>query len=258
MLTLVLCAALSQNPRVAVVQSSNLGVSPKRSAELTNQLVDLLISEKLDPIDTKVACDNRACLVAAGKKLGAVVVISVALAALGKETVMDLEAVLVDDTKSLSQTTFTAKPGVPALPFEAVSFAADLRRVLGSSTPPSTPKVAVQDDAPKTPALTPEPTPPKPELVTEPATPSKSLAPGIALGAGAVVAGVVALVMYGIGEPKRRDAVAVDPSGSSMSIHTRSEAEGLASSANILLNMAGTLGITAGALALASMLMFVL
>ena len=139
MLAVALWLTLAQAPaqKIAVVPSANLGVPPKRAAELMKSFVELVRSEGLEPFEAH-PCDGRACVIAAAKEAHATAAVSIAFAAVGKDTIIDLEC-LAEDGKSLDQTTFTVRGGETKLTIEASSFINEVKRKLpqpSTSQPP--------------------------------------------------------------------------------------------------------------------------
>ncbi len=252
MLALVLGLALSQAPKVVVVQTSNLGVSAKRTGELTQLLLELLKAEKLDAVEAKTACDNRVCVIATAKRLEGAVAVSVAFASLGKDAVMDLESILLSDGKPIGQTTFTSKAADTKLPFEALAFVADTRR--GVPAPP--PSKVAASDAPKDTRLTPPPAeaPPSAPVTAE----SSSAVPGVRIGllAATAVAGIASLVLLFLAVNDNQQANATDPAGSMMAKLTRAQATARINDANQKYTVSAALGGATAALAIAAVVTF--
>ena len=193
MIALALCAVLSQAPvqKVAVVSPSDLGIPARRAAELVKNLVDVIRSVGLEPVEARQPCDNRACLIATGKELKAVAVISVAFAAVGKDVVVDLEGVQTSDGHKLAQTTFTVRSGeARPLTIDASAFVSDVKQAL----PPS-PAQPLASDTPKSSHVKPEATPREPDL-TEPSEPSSRQPPYAFLVATTSVFAVAAATFW--------------------------------------------------------------
>jgi hypothetical protein len=189
-LALILCASLSQAPKVAVVPSPSLNVPARRVADLTHSLMEMIDSNGMQAAESQGTCENRACLISNAKNLNAVAVISVAFAAVGKDTVVDLEALTTTDGKSIAQTTFTVRGDGHVLTIEASSFVNDVRRAL------PTQKETSQEPPKKDPNLEPEHSREPPEVVT----PNKgSLVPGFVAAGITLAAGTVAGVFGVLG-----------------------------------------------------------
>lgn len=255
-LTLVLCLALGQAPKVVVVQTSNLGVPAKRTVELTQLLLDLMKAEKLDAVESKTACNGGACVIATAKRAETAGAISVNFASVGKDAVMDLESLSASDGKAIAQTTFTVKSTDSKLPFEALAFLADTRRAL-LLLAAADEKVA-QVGASKETTVTPANPPPVNEqpAVTAETSSSSMLGLRVGLVATAVLAGAAALVMWWSGQEPKRNAQAREPNDPLRSPYTEREAQQMADIANFRFTVAGGLGIAAGALAGVMLLTF--
>ncbi|MBL8950632.1 MAG: hypothetical protein JNK82_07645 [Myxococcaceae bacterium] len=253
MLTLVVGLALAQAPKVVVVETSNLGVPAKRTAELTQLLVELFKTEKVDAVVAKVGCADRTCVVAAAKKLEAAAAVSLAFAALGKDAVMDLESVEVADGNPIAQTTFTVKGADTKLPFEGLAFVADTRRGLPAPAPAS----VAQADAPKQTTVTPtEPPPAQPAANATASSSSAMTGVRIGLFAAAVAVGVTSLVFLILALSDHQKSQATTEPGGSRSPLMREEANGLVSSANQKYTLSAALGGTTAALAAAAFITF--
>jgi hypothetical protein len=216
MLMLVLCAVAAQAPsqppsmRVALVKSSNLGVEKQRAADLLQTVEELAALETLEPIGSFEPCDDRGCLLAVARKLDAVAVISVGLAAAGGgDTVMDLECLRTADGESLAQLTFTVRAATPSgLIIEHVPFLQKVKKALLQGPPP--PRLADQPEREKpvvltlTPAPTTPPTPePEPAGVSARARTASFGTGAIAL-ATAVAGGTLLAVNYFEADSLRR------------------------------------------------------
>ena len=245
MLSLMVCAALAQAPvKVAVLQSSNLGVAAKRTDELTLQLIALMRANGLEPLESSLPCQNRVCVVAAAKQLEAPAVVSAAFALVGKEVVMDLECIGVDDGKTLVQTTFTSTSTDLKLEPEALKFVYDVKTEVT--------KVSAVAEL-KSPTLVPEPNPtPNPVTgIVEPAPHSR--VPGALLGGAAVALGAVSIAFAVIGLDQR-NRVWSSPDAMHSSL-TMPQAEQLVFSSNTNFSIGSILGgvatgLLVGALAL--------
>lgn len=112
MLSLVLCAVVAQGPslRVAVVRGSNLGFD----ADLVQSVEQLATLDGLEVVAGLEACADQQCLLDTAAALKAAAVISGSLAALGRDTVMDLECLQLPDGASIAQTMFTVRAATPA------------------------------------------------------------------------------------------------------------------------------------------------
>jgi hypothetical protein len=189
-LALVFTLTLAQTP-VALVQSSNFGVPARRTAELTHALSELIKLQGLTPIEASRPCENRECVVSVAKELKTTAVMSLAFALVGKDTLLDIEALQVSDEKSIAQATFKVPAGSALPAIETTQFLVTF-------------KAALPSDVPKQAAVVPEPkkdeTAAPVATVTQPppASSGPSLVPGITLGAAAVVAGAVSLAVFGI------------------------------------------------------------
>lgn len=250
MLTLVVFAALAQPPqKIAVVHGSNLGVSAKRVADASLLLLDVLKAEKLEPIESRLPCEDRACLLATAKELGTAAVMSMSFAPLSKDTIVSLEAWDAAG-RQLSHQTFTLKGADTKLPAEARTFAQAVRKEL--EAPPA---VVAKDDTPKETKLVPPPETgePPPELIVE--RPERSRAPAIAVGAGAVAVGVAAVILLALASGESAEANRTV--GPMMAAHPKPEADRLISSANTKYTASMATGIGAAALAVTSMVLFV-
>ncbi len=245
-----MCAALAQAPqKIAVVHGSNLGVSAKRVADVSRLLLEVLKAEKLEPLESKLPCEDPACLLATAKELGTAAVVSMSFAPLSKDTIVSLEA-LDAAGKQLAQQTFTLKASDTKLPQEARAFAQAVRREL--EAPPA---VVAKDDTPKETKLVPPPktAEPPPELVVE--RPEHSRAPAIAVGVGAVAVGVAAVILLALASGESAEANRTVAPG--LAAHPRPEAERLIDSANTKYTASMATGIGAAALAVTSMVLFV-
>jgi hypothetical protein len=189
-LALVVTLTLAQTP-VALVQSSNFGVPARRTAELTHALSELIKLQGLTPIEASRPCDSRACVVSVAKELKATAVMSLAFAMVGKDTLLDVEALQVSDEKSLAAATFKVPVGASLPAVETTQFLVTFKGALPSDTPKQATVV------PET--KTEEPT----HVSTSTASASsggRSMVPGIVVGAAAVVAGAVAFSILGVAE----------------------------------------------------------
>ena len=256
MLSLVLCAALSQTPqKVAIAYSSNLGVSAKRAADISAALLDLLIAEGLNPVQSRVPCEDRSCVVYAAKELDASAVISIAFAALGKDTVVDLECMWPDGTQ-LAQKNFTVGAGDVKLPADVRAFAAAVKQGIAAGPPKAAvaepPPPVVENDKPKEQKLIPKDEDPPPELIVE--RPERSRVPGAVVGAGAIAVGVTAVILMALAAADANEANRTV--GPGMAAHPRAEAEQLRDSANLKYSASLSAGIAAGALAVTSIVLF--
>lgn len=253
MLSTLLCVALSQEPtKVAVVHSSNLGVSAKRVAEVTQLLRDLLAAQQLEVVESKLPCENRGCLTTTAVELGTDAVISIAFAPIGKDIVTDLECVRAADGKTVAQRTFTLKAADVALPPEASEFALAVKSAPLKA--PAEPRVVEkQPDAPKDTKLTPAVQPQEPELIVE--RPQHSRAPAITVGVAAIVVAAGAAVLLALANTDANEANRQRSPG--IAAHTREESLALASQANTKYTASLVTGIGAGLLAATAMVLFV-
>ena len=253
MLSVLLCAALSQAPtKVAVVHGSSVGVAAKRVAEGSQLLLQELQAQGVEPVESKLPCDSRPCVVAAGRELGQPAVISISFAPVGRDTVMDLECLRVFDGRTLAQMTFTLRASDTELPSAASSFVSTVKVTLRSAAVTGATPPAKKPDAPVEAKLTPADAP-RESLMAE--QPAHSRAPAIAVGAGAVVVGLVAVVLVALATNDASEANRTVAPG--MAAHSRADAEALRSSANSKYTGALGAGLGAGALALTSLVLFV-
>lgn len=194
----LLAAALLAQPPVAVVQTSNFGVPAKRAGELTRALGELMKKQGMQPIEVQGTCEDHACMLAKAGEVKAVAVISIAFAIVGKDTLLDLEALRTRDQASLAQATFKVPPNSSLRPGETAAFLEKIEMAVKPAVvaepvkEPQTPPSKVEP--PKSePPLTAVP----PEAVVEESESSRSLAPPIVLGVVGVAAGVASAVLLG-------------------------------------------------------------
>jgi hypothetical protein len=179
----------------ALVQSSNFGVPPKRAAELTHELGELLKLQGLKPVLAATPCDNHACLIASARELKAGVVISMGFAMVVKETLVDVEALQVSDEKSLTTATFKIQAGSSFPAIETTQFLVTLKGLLPAAVATEPPKKEPKKEAVLEPAFE-----QKNELppVREEPTPSRAwLVPPVLLGIGALASGAISLGFLG-------------------------------------------------------------
>jgi hypothetical protein len=184
---LLVAVTLAQAP-VALVQTSNFGVPPKRVAELTHELGELLKLHGMTPIEVKGTCEDRVCLIASGKDVGADAVISLGFATVLKDTLVDMQALLVESDKTLKPVTFKIAPGASMPSLETTQFLVALKNIL--------PPPPLELKAPP-PTLTP---PPSVELATPRAPPPSvplisSRTPAFVASGAAIAAGISALIL---------------------------------------------------------------
>jgi hypothetical protein len=253
-LALVVTLTLAQTP-VALVQSSNFGVPARRTAELTHALSELLKLQGFTPVEASRPCENRACVLAVAKELKSTAVMSLAFALVGKDTLLDVEALQLSDEKSIAQATFKVPAGSSLPAIETTQFLVTF-------------KAALPSDVPKQATVVPEPKksePVAPVEVTQAPPPSAashlSPAPGIALGVAAVVAGAVSLGFLGAGIGDEQGPRGTEfPVTNDPKMHTtltQPQWQMYVDSANSNYTWSGVLGGVAGALAVAAVVLLI-
>jgi hypothetical protein len=241
--------------KAVVVQGGNVGVPAKRLLELNRGLIELLRAPWLEPTESKAPCDSPPCVLAAGKALEASIVLSVAYAMVGKETVVDIEALQLTDGRSLATATFTLGAGKSLTAADVAGFAKQLKDALATPLKEPAPDEPLKSAQPA--AEQPAFSPAKPVVVQ----PSPWRVAPIAFGIGAVVVGAAAAVLAFEGVSQRdaldQQILATAPDGMHANI-TQAHAQQILAPANNLFTGGLVAACAAGALAVLAVVLFLI
>jgi hypothetical protein len=255
-LTFFACVLMAQAPpqKTAVVQGGNVGVSTKRLGELNRGLVELLKAPWLEPVASKSPCESRDCVLAAGKALDAKVVVSVAFALVGKETVVDIEALQGSDGRSLATATFTLGAGKLLSAPDLAGFLKQLKDALGTPL-----KEAPAEEPLKSAEPAPADTAVRPPKVAVAQSSSSFVVP-VTLGAGTLVAGAIAGVLgfEGVTAHASLDAQIRATGSNGYADITMDHAQQTLAPANNLFTGSLITGCVAGALAVLAIVLFLI
>ncbi|MDP2271798.1 MAG: hypothetical protein Q8N23_24600 [Archangium sp.] len=251
MMTLCLSLALAAlPPRVALMTASRVNVSERDAAALNARLAAELKDAGLVVLEVNLSCQGElACLQAQGRGVDVEAVVSVTLATGPRQIAVDVETVSVRSATSIDQRGFAWKSKQP-LESAGKSIAECARgiaaRVL-AARPPETAEVA--GDRPAKVELTPAPLAAVPVVVV---TPPVSRVPEVITGGAALALGVAAAVLTGLAVDQQARLAAEPPYSL-----TLEQATARRDAANGTFTAAGVTGGTAGALAITSLLLFI-
>jgi hypothetical protein len=250
-LALLTAVALSQTP-VALVQSSNFGVPAQRISDLTRALAEVIDAAKLVPVAATSPCEKRACIFTTARQLKARVVISLAFASVGKDTLVDAEALDVNDEKSLAQATLKAPSATSLQAGETSKFVAALKDAIAALAAADKPKEAIEphnDAAPPPVDVTP---PKQPEENT-----GHSHAPSFVLAALSAVGLGVGVTCGALGLSNINEVYGPYNNNEPVQ-HTRAASQVFIDQGNTFYKVADVSYAVAGALFVTAVLLFIL
>jgi hypothetical protein len=256
----LLAAAMLAQPPVALVQSSNFGVPARRAADLTHTLAEMFRKQGLNPVEVTGTCEDHPCLLAKAAEVKAVAVISIAFAVVGKETLVDLEALRTRDEAALAQATFklpansSLRPGETAAFIEKIEMAVKPSLVAEPVKEPTPPRAE--------PHLTPPPQPePVAPVVEAPVENQPSHVPVYTVGAATLLSAAVSGTFLGLALAQGaqvHDSISTDASGVQVSTLMMTVAKQKIVLENRYLTYAAVVGGVAGALLVTTLVMWLL
>jgi hypothetical protein len=254
----LLAAAVLAQPPVALVQSSNFGVPARRAADLTHTLAEMLRKQGLNPVEVTGTCEDHPCLLAKAAEVKAVAVISIAFAVVGKETLIDLEALRTRDEAALAQATFKLpansglRPGETGAFIEKIEMAVQPSVVAEPVKEPTPPK----EEPHVTPPARPEPVQP---LVEAPVESEPSHLPVYVVGAATLLSAAVSGTFLGLALAQGAQvngSITTDASGAQVSMLMRTVAQQKIALENRYLTYAAVVGGIAAALLVTTLVMW--